>query len=197
MMLNGINRRIAGGESKSKMMAMTQNEIKSIIHRKIKIKSSKRMPTVQVQTLLRTTDHKTKAKPATTSMTLKPVRLERPAPCALLLEGLEVGAEGRVCVPLDATEDKTEVENPEVEGVGLVLDVDRVTREIDGDVGVEVGDADEVERVPTVTVDNTSLGLLLFTTTDEGTGMEAVATGSGSANDPVILSRRKKGEKAA
>jgi len=129
----------------------------------------------------------------------KPVRFESPAPVtpfALLLlgEGLEVEVDDRVCVPLDVNDDKTEVEKPEVEGVGVV--VDRVTKEIDGDVGVETGNVDEVERVPTVTVDNTSLGLLPFTT-DEGTGMEDVATGLGSANDPVILSSRKKGEKAA
>jgi len=132
----------------------------------------------------------------------KPVRFESPAPVtpfALLLlgEGLEVEADDRICVPLGVNDDKTEVENPDVEGVGVVvLDVDRVTGEIDGDVGVETGNVDGVERVPTVTVDNTSLGLLPFTT-DEGTGMEDVATGLGSANDPVILSSRKKGEKAA
>lgn len=52
-----------------------------------------------------------------------------------------------------------------------------------------VADADVVARAPTVIVVNIGFPSVVFVsfTTDEGTGMEDVALGSGWENDPVIL----------
>lgn len=85
-----------------------------------------------------------------------------------------------------------------LEGVDeMIVVVERklVLADPDEDVGgndaVVEADVDvvEVERVPTVIVDSTSVVVdLPPAATDEGTGIEEVAEGSGVANDPVILS---------
>lgn len=60
-------------------------------------------------------------------------------------------------------------------------------------------EVEEEEMVPMVMVDKTSslvVGLLLVLM-DEGMGIGRMAVGLGLSNEPVILSSRKKGEKAA